>query len=159
MSISPIVDADYRLYPHDLDGIPRQVVIANVTYQGVEEMTPVLHFEGQTKRLVLTPEQVRELIEITGTVLYPKWIGLPVILQPHITRHESRIHIIPAGAKVRAQPMPTYVSEDQRGWILAMSVVGLLLSLSAIFVALNFNSLLTILQELRDYWPPALTLP
>jgi hypothetical protein len=50
MSISPIVDANYRLQAVDLEGMARHVVIANVTYQGVEEMTPVLHFVGQTKR-------------------------------------------------------------------------------------------------------------
>ena len=78
MSISPLVDADYRLYAADLAGMARQVVIANVTYQGIEEMRPVLHIEGQTKRLVLSPEQVNQLIEITGTALLSRWIGIAI---------------------------------------------------------------------------------
>jgi hypothetical protein len=153
MSISPIVDADYRLYVADLEGSARRVVIANVTYQGVEEMTPVLHFVGQTKRLVLSPEQVQQMFEITGTILYPGWIGAAVILQPPNAREEPHIHIKAATAMQRAQPMPVYVSEERRGWALALSVVGLLLSVSAIFAALNLDTILLALQQFRDNWP------
>lgn len=153
MSISPIVDANYRLQPADLEGVARRVVIANVTYQGVEEMTPVLHFVGQTKRLVLSLEQVGQIIDITGTPLFSQWIGLPIILQPHAERTESHILIKAVTPKLRGQPMPIYVSEDRRGWYLALSVVGLLLSTSIIFAALNMTTILAAMQQLRDNWP------
>src|SRR5688572_10671203 len=111
MSISPVIDANYRLQPADLESAARQVVISNVTYQGVEEMTPVLHFDGQTKRLVLSPEQAGQVIEITGTPLLPQWIGVALILQPYTTKGESRIDIRASGPKKRAASMPIYISE------------------------------------------------
>jgi hypothetical protein len=153
MSISPIVDANYRILPEDLEGIARHVIVANVTYQGVEEMAPVLHFAGQTKRLVLSAEQVGQMIEITGTTLFPQWVGVAIILQPHVAQNGSSILIKAVTAKMRGQPMPVYVSEDRRGWIMALSVVGLLLSSSIIFAALNITTILAAIQQLRDIWP------
>ena len=151
-SISPLVDADYRLHAADLAGFPRHVVIANVTYQGIEEMRPVLHFEGQTKRLVLSPGQVNQLIDITGTVLSSRWIGVPLILQPS-AKGEAQIAILPVTHKLRGQPMPVTISEDRRGWLLAISIVGVLLSISLLFAFLNLPMLVATLQELRDNWP------
>ena len=55
--------------PADLGGRPRRVIIANVTYQGIEEMTPVLHFAGQPKRLALTRPMAQQLTAATGTSL------------------------------------------------------------------------------------------
>jgi hypothetical protein len=153
MSISPTVDANYRLHAADLEGIARRVIIANVTYQGVEEMTPVLHFIGQSKRLVLSPDQVGQLVDVTGTTLFRQWIGLPIILQPHTTKQESLIRLKAVGPNQHAQPMPVYVPDDRRGWYLALIVVGLLLATSAIYAALNFTTILTAAQQLRDYWP------
>lgn len=153
MSISPIVDAGYRLHPVDLQGIARQVVIANVTYQGVESMTPVLHFVGQSKRLVLTPEQVAQMVEITGTPLFPQWIGIGVILQPRKITGQTFIQIKAITPKQRGQPMPVYVHEDKRGWRFALIVVGSLLAASSLYVAINLTSLLTAIQELRANWP------
>ena len=154
MSISPIVDEHYRIQVADLDGTPRQVEIANVTYQGVEEMTPVLHFVGQTKRLVLSARQVEEMLQITGTILYPHWIGTHIILHPHVTNGETSIALKPVTKGQRGRPMPTYVSEDRRGWGLALSVVMILLVASALFTWLNLEILLATLQELRNTWLP-----
>jgi hypothetical protein len=153
MSLSPIVDANYRLQPADLEGRARHVVITNVTYQGVEEMTPVLHFAGQSKRLVLSSDQVRQMIEITGTTLFPQWIGVSIVLQPRTTPKESFILIKPLNPRQRALPMPVYVSEDRRGWYLALTVVGLLLAVSILYAALNAATLLATVQQLRDNWP------
>jgi hypothetical protein len=153
MSISPTVDADYRIYPADLAGTARRVVIANVTYQGIEEMLPVLHFVGQTKRLVLTPENVTQLLQITGSILHEQWIGIAILLQPQVNKRESKIVIQPVTRKQRGQPMPIYVSEERRGWVLALSVVGLLFAASTIFVALHLNTLLLALEQLRNNWP------
>jgi hypothetical protein len=151
MSISPLVDAGYRLQPADLEGASRQVVIANVTYQGVEEMTPVLHFAGQTKRLVLSPQHVEQVIKITGTTLFQQWIGATLVLQPRITKNDSAIWIHAAGPGRRARPMPVYVSEDKRGWYLALSVVGLLILASVIYFLINGAAVLEAVELLRDY--------
>jgi hypothetical protein len=153
MSISPIVDADYRLQPADLAGSARRVVISNVTYQGVEEMAPVLHFAGQTKRLVLSHEQVEQMLDITGTILYPRWIGVPILLFPPAAIDGAQIQIKAVTARQRGSPMPVYVSEDRRGWILALSVVGLLLSTSILYAALNIDAILAGIEQLRANWP------
>jgi hypothetical protein len=153
MSISPIVDENYRIQAADLQGLARQVVIANVTYQGVEAMAPVLHFEGLSKRLVLAPEQVNQIVEITGTTLFRQWIGRAIILQPRITKTESAIFIKAVTAKQQGQPMPVYLSEDRRGWYLALSTVAILLTVSIVFAVLNATMLLNTLQLLRDNWP------
>ncbi|HXF61764.1 MAG TPA: hypothetical protein VNK95_09105, partial [Caldilineaceae bacterium] len=81
MSISYFVDEKYRLQPADLQGWPRRVVIANVTFQGIEEARPVLHFAGQTKRLALSAEQTRQLIALTGSAQFSDWIGRAVVLR------------------------------------------------------------------------------
>lgn len=152
MSISPIVDAEYRLLPEDLIGLPRHVIISNVTYQGVEEMTPVLHFEGQTKRLVLSPEQVAKIIDITGTILYPQWIGVAIVLQPPKSDMDDTISIRAVDPHKRAKPMPTYVSEDRRGWVFALAAVAFLLVASMLYAVLNMPAILMGLQQLRDNW-------
>lgn len=153
MSISPIVDANYRLQPADLEGAARQVTIANVTYQGVENMTPVLHFMGQTKRLVLSPEQVTQMVEITGTPLFPQWVGVPIILQPKKSQGQTTIQIKAVTSRQRGRPMPVYMTEEKRGWRLALVVVGGLLTISSIYVVMNLSTLLTIIQELFNIWP------
>jgi hypothetical protein len=153
MSISPVVDASYRLQPADLQGAPRQVVISNVTYQGIEEMTPVLHFEGQSKRLVLTPEQVSQLIAITGTTLFQQWLGTAIVLKPQIRKDDSTILILAINPKHRARAMPGYVPEDRRGWYLALTVVGILLLASLIYAALHAGTILDGIQQLRDNLP------
>ena len=152
MSISPIVDAEYRLQPEDLVGLPRHVIISNVTYQGVEEMTPVLHFEGQSKRLVLSPEQIAKIIDISGTLLYPQWIGLAIILQPPKSDTDDTIIIRAVDPHKHAKPMPVYVSEDRRGWVIALAAVALLLGASVLYAALNMPAILVGLQQLRDNW-------
>jgi hypothetical protein len=152
MSTSPIVDANYRLQPADLEGAARQVVIANVSFQGLEAMTPVLHFAGQSKRLVLSPEQVREMVEITGTTLFPQWIGVPVVLKPETVQKQTTIHLKAATSNLRVRPMPVAITDDKRGWRLAFIVVASLLFLSTLYALLNASMLLPIIQQLRDNW-------
>ncbi len=71
----------YRLHPRDLDG-PRAVAIRRVTYEGVEELRPVLYFEGLPKPLVLSGEQARALARWTGEALCERWVGHGVTLSP-----------------------------------------------------------------------------
>ncbi len=71
----------YRLRPRDLDG-PRATAIRRVTYEGVEELRPVLYFEGLPKPLVLSGEQARALTRWTGEALCERWIGHAVVLSP-----------------------------------------------------------------------------
>ena len=152
MSISPVVDAEYRLQPEDLVGLPRHVIISNVTYQGVEEMMPVLHFEGQTKRLVLSPEQVARIIDISGTILYPQWIGLAIVLQPPTDRMDDSIIIRAVDPRRRTPSMPIYVSEDRSGWHFVFAAVALLLGVSVLYAMLNMPAILAGRRQFRDNW-------
>ncbi len=73
--------AAYRLHPRDLDE-QRTATIRRVTYEGVEALRPVLHFEGVAKPLVLSVEQGRALMRLTGESLCERWIGHEVTLSP-----------------------------------------------------------------------------
>ena len=68
MSLSELVDEGYRLDAADLQGRASRVTISNVSYQGVEEMNFVLHFEDIPKRLMLSHDQWEQLVEATGTI-------------------------------------------------------------------------------------------
>ena len=83
MSRSAVVDQRYRLQPADLAGSQQRAVIRQVSFQGLEEMTPVLHLAGPlTKRLTLDADQRRELIATLRSSLCDDWIGQPIELRP-----------------------------------------------------------------------------
>ncbi|MBX3012147.1 MAG: hypothetical protein KF832_11605 [Caldilineaceae bacterium] len=81
MSISPIIDEHYRLHPADLGRRSVQVTIQNVSWQGVEQLRPLLHLrEFPQKRLPLNSAQVQRLVEIVGSSLAQDWIGHTILL-------------------------------------------------------------------------------
>jgi hypothetical protein len=82
MSRSTVVDQRYRLQAPDLGGIPQRVIIGAISFQGLEELTPVLHFEGlPNKHLVLNSAQRQELIRLMHSSLCSDWVGRPVELR------------------------------------------------------------------------------
>lgn len=139
MSISHLVDERYRLTVDDLADRPRRVRIANVTTQGLEELVPVLHFEGIAKRLVLTPAQSQQMIRVSGSTLFADWVGCSLVLQPRRVGSERQITIQPPDGPVRGYTMPMPRTDDQRGWRLAWLVVGLLALTSLTYIALNLS--------------------
>jgi len=114
MSISSVIDERYRLHPRDLGRSSIQVTIQNVSWQGVEQLNPLLHLrEFPQKRLLLNQRQMQRLIAIIDSSLDRDWIGhtiqlraeyddgkLIIALYPMATTHEyfapkrphSRIH-------------------------------------------------------------------
>lgn len=81
MSLSPLVDELYTLRPVDVGHAPLRVTINNVSLQGVEEISPVLHLnEFPTKRLVIDSTQSQTLIQMTGSPLFASWIGQKIEL-------------------------------------------------------------------------------
>jgi hypothetical protein len=59
------------------------VVIRAISFQGLEELTPVLHFDGlPSKHLALTSAQRQELIQLMRSSLCSDWVGQPVELRP-----------------------------------------------------------------------------
>lgn len=81
MSISPIIDERYRLQPKDVGRSGMYVTVQNVSWQGVEQLRPLLHLrEFPQKRLLLDQRQVQSLIEIAGSTLAQDWIGQRLVL-------------------------------------------------------------------------------
>lgn len=154
MSLSEIVDHAYRLRPDDLAGQAHRVVIANVTYQGVEDMTPVLHFAGQPKPLALSPQMTHQLTLVTNTSLRSAWIGHEVIIQPQADAAGPTIAILPPDTThIRATSRPiARPSSDARSWRMALAIVSALLIASAIYSFVYLPQLQITLRELIGYF-------
>lgn len=80
---APRMESRYRMQPTDLFHGPAWLTIANVSYQGVERLRPVLHFAEHGKRLILNPRQCDELAALTGSAVPREWIGRRVVLEPY----------------------------------------------------------------------------
>jgi hypothetical protein len=153
MSLSSTVDSNYRLTSADLRGAPRRARVANVTYQGLETLTPVLHFEGQAKRLLLTPQQTRQMVEITGSAHFPTWIGRDVVLKPQQHSGSWEIILLAPAQAPRAGAIPAEQTEDQQGWRLTRWVVLILLLVSLTYTVFTYTTLVAIVQELLANFP------
>lgn len=78
----------YRLNPSDLPARNVPVTISRVSYQGLEQLTPVLHLaEFPTKPLALNRQQCAALIEVTQSTMAENWIGQIILLrlEPKVT--------------------------------------------------------------------------
>lgn len=148
MSLSETVDEKYRIGIDDLEGRARRLVIANVSYQGVEEMRPVLHFEGMNKRLVLSASQSTDMIRMTHTAIPSDWIGESVVLRPERSGSHHFIKIDSPSARPRGFLLegPTWVAQRfQR----AFTVAAILAAIACVLWA-GFrygNDLLPLLQS------------
>lgn len=94
MSLSPAIDTRYRLTPRDLGRRDYVVTITNVSWQGVETLTPLLHLkEFPQKRFLLDAVQQQELITILGTYRTDAWIGQQITIAAQSDSDQLRIHI------------------------------------------------------------------
>jgi hypothetical protein len=93
------------------------------------------------------------MIDITGTSLFPQWIGMTVILQPQTSQGQASILLMAVTPHQRGRPMPVSVTEERRGWRFASLAVGFLLTVSIVYATINMTAILTVIQELRDNWP------
>ncbi len=58
------------------------MTIQNVSWQGVEELAPLLHFrEFPSKRMLLDPQQQQALMRITNSTETRAWVGQVLLLQ------------------------------------------------------------------------------
>lgn len=96
MAHSDVVETKYRIHADDLQGQPREWVIANISYQGLEEMAPVLHIQGLAKRFVLDPEQSRQMTSLTHTPMPDAWVGATIRVAPIAAKDEAAILITSA---------------------------------------------------------------
>jgi hypothetical protein len=149
MSISDIVDERYRLHVADLEGRPTRAVIVNVTYQGVEELSPVLHLEGFAKRLVLSSTQSQELMRITGTAILSDWVGHQVELRPVAGGGEKRIAIRPIRRRrIDFRPPRRWLRGERGGWLVALLVVLLFFLASMMYIYYNGAALDSVLEQI-----------
>jgi len=145
----PIIETQYRLHPADLDGKPRQAQIANVTFQGIEAMQPVLHFTGHAKRLTLTPAQSRQMVTITGTTIVTQWIGARIVLTPRREQGIATIHISAPEPRRRLNALPTPTGDDRRGWRTALIFVATAMTFSIGYTILTALPLADWLAQLE----------
>lgn len=148
MSLSELVDEGYRLDAADLQGRQNQVVISNVSYQGVEEINYVLHFEGILKRLTLNHEQWRQLAETTGSIESRDWIGAKVVVAPQTEAGVTSIAILPATRPTRRLRMRRAESTvDWRGWIIAGAIVTAVIALSTLYLQWQGSQLSPLIEQ------------
>jgi len=93
MSLSDVIDRQYRLLPADLAGKPRKVIVRGVTVEGVEYVTPLIHFEGVGRPLALDAAQRIEMAHIARSTILADWVGAAVVLQPVRTNGQERIRL------------------------------------------------------------------
>ena len=99
MSFSATVDYRYRLIAADLGGRTRSVIVTRVSYQGVENLQPMLHFEGIGKPLALDPAQRLIVSQIARSTAVSDWVGLMMELHPVEYEGRAWIEITPIGGK------------------------------------------------------------
>lgn len=82
MSRSRVVDQRYRLQAQDLGATSVVVTICNVSYQGLEQLTPLLHFDGYPGK-IFAPDQQQcsDLVRLTHSKLCSEWVGHTILLR------------------------------------------------------------------------------
>ncbi|NJN82874.1 MAG: hypothetical protein HC802_11745 [Caldilineaceae bacterium] len=151
MSRAQIVDEKYRLQEGDLERRPQRVVIANISFQGLEELHAVLHLQGATKRMVLSPAHCQELIRITGSVEWADWVGQTIELIPPRREEPTQITIREIDTEDSHRTWkPRRENGERSGWLTAAFVVALLLGVSALYASQNMEAIQAALQAL---WP------
>jgi hypothetical protein len=149
MSLSMLVDDGYRLDPADLRGKPNLVTITNVSFQGLEEMNYVLHFEGIPKRLALNHAQWQQLAATTGSTDRLNWIGSQVLVAPQNAAGVTTIAILPVTGRTRRLEMRRAEGKvDWRGWLIAGSIVASALLLSTLYLQWQSDELRQLLEQL-----------
>lgn len=92
---SRVVEEKYRLLPSDLGQSTWRVRILRVSYQGIERLRLVLHFDRTHKPLSLNHAQCQQLIQGTGRGNPDDWIGYVVELFVEETDGVPMIQIRP----------------------------------------------------------------
>ena len=88
-----IIRTRYRLQPQDLAGRRMDVTITNVTIEGLESLTPVLHFDGIEKPMALHPGDANDMARITHSAVFHEWIGQTVSIASIDTGNGPRLAI------------------------------------------------------------------
>lgn len=144
MAHTHTVQTRYRLNPKDITAARVAVTIQNVSYQGLEDLNPVLHLaEYPGKPLVLNRQQCAELSKVTQSALPAAWIGRVIVLQ---VQNQADPPVIGITAP-QQQPVPIVTSRPRANHYGKLwSILLLFLILAAAFGAVY---LLERLDQLR----------
>lgn len=145
-----VIRTRYRLQPADLDGQRVEATITNVTIEGLESLTPVLHFDQIGKPMLLTPGDADELARITQTAVLQEWIGQTVSIAPVETADGSRLAIYSPAQRSLPQPIsrPAHVEPRLRQWRTILFVLLILLIFLLVFLLENAGDSMEWMQSL-----------
>ena len=152
MSRSQIVDQHYRLQSADLQGVPVQAMITAVSFQGLEELAPILHLaDGSFKRLALTPEQRQALIRVTQSTFCADWVGCQIELQPSVEQGHARLLIVvPGSPRLRYRPL---LRMGNMVLILSRAIWPLLLVGLILLIVLLLERSETLFEQILSLFP------
>ena len=147
-----IIRTRYRLQPDDLAGQRIDATITNVTIEGLESLTPVLHFDQIAKPMLLSPGDADDLARITQTAVLQEWIGRTVSIAPVETADGVRLAIFSSTQRTLPQPIPRppHVESRLRQWRTILIVVLVLLIFLFVFLYENTGDSMNWLQSLSS---------
>lgn len=128
--------------PADLAGVARQVMVRQVGMQGLEELTPLIFFEGVARPLALDHDQRVAMSRIARSHLLADWVGAALVLRPvrEQGRETIRLHDLEERRAV-------YSRLPLDGWQAAAPVAGRLLGRTLVVllvVALAFAAVMLV---------------
>jgi hypothetical protein len=154
MSLSETIDTQYRLHPADLGGRARTVFVARITFDGVEELTPLVHFEGMARPLALDAQQRIQMAHIARSALLADWIGMALVLRPVRAEGEETIRLHGLEDRIRVQPVRAWHSRRPfapvsrrtvlRTALVVLLVAALVATISAVERVENLDALLDV---------------
>ena len=134
-----VVATRYRLQPADLPE-RQQFVVRVVVGQGVETFTPVLHFAGLAKPLVLDAANATAMAALAASPLFDDWVGCSVELRVVTEAGFAQIRLGPvAGQPARHAPDSLPKGRTLRGALLL--VVVLLLAIGVVYLVEHWAEL------------------
>ena len=145
-----IIQTRYRLQPQDLAGRRMDVTITNVTIEGLESLTPVLHFDGIEKPMALHPGDANDMARITHSAVLHEWIGQTVSIASIDTGNGPRLAIFSPEQQMLDQPLSRspQVESRLRQWRTVLYALLLLLIVLFVFLYENAPDNLDWLQSL-----------
>ena len=151
MSLSDVVDRRYRLNAAALEGRVRSAIVCSVSYEGVEDLRPLIRFEGLGRPLALDPVQRLDMARITHSTLLADWVGASVLLRPVRSDGHETIRLVGVEELERlprwVPPAPPRPSLPLRALLRILAVTFLIV---AAFAAANFVERLPNFQALLD---------
>lgn len=149
MSLSEVVDTQYRIHVADLRGQEWEWRVVNVSYQGVEKMAPVLHLDGLLKRFVLDAEQSRQMMSLTSSPMPEEWIGAKIRVAPAKLGDNGTIVITAVELSSHRSRWLQYMIDAP--WLLRLVAAALLL-LAIILLAWLSWQVVSGIEQAQSFW-------